>query len=172
MTGSPSGDRLLSLRPVTLGDVALYERMRCDPAMMAELGGPLPPEGIPGKVARDVADVETHGAWIFIVEVDGTPVGHVCIWDHDEDGERINEIGWMVLPEFQGRGLGRDAARAILDKARREHRFDVVHAFPGATNAPSNAICRALGFERLEDKDIEFQGRPLRANHWRIDLGT
>ncbi|MEO8475846.1 MAG: GNAT family N-acetyltransferase [Actinomycetota bacterium] len=123
-----------------------YERMRCDPAMMAELGGPLPSQGIPGKVARDVGDAESDRAWIVIVEADGTPVGHVCIWDHDEDGEHINEIGWMVLPEFQGQGLGRDAALAILDKARRERRWGVVHTFPGATNAPSNAICRALGF--------------------------
>jgi len=27
--------------------------MRCDPVMMAELGGPLPREGIAAKVARD-----------------------------------------------------------------------------------------------------------------------
>ena len=40
--------------------------------------------------------------------------------DHDEHGEVINEIGWMVLPEFQGRGLGRSATDAILDKARHD----------------------------------------------------
>ena len=34
------------LRNVELGDVDAYVRMRCDPAMMTELGGPLPREGI------------------------------------------------------------------------------------------------------------------------------
>ena len=43
------------LRDVELGDVSAYVRMRCDPVMMAELGGPLPREGIEEKVARDVA---------------------------------------------------------------------------------------------------------------------
>jgi len=160
----------MQLRPVTLDDVALYERMRCDPAMTAELGGPVPREGIPAKVARDVADVEA-GAWIFIAEEDDRAVGHVCIWDHDEDGEVITEIGWMVLPEFQGRGLGREATRAILERARTEDRWDVVHAFPAVTNAPSNGICRSLGFELVEERTVlGFNDRPLRTNHWRLDL--
>lgn len=161
---------MVQLRPVRLDDLALYERLRCDPEMMAELGGPLPRESIPAKIASDVADVETHGAWIFIAEEDGQAVGHVCIWDHDLDGEVINEIGWMVLPEHQGRGLGREAARAILEKARAEGRWDVVDAFPGVTNAPSNGICRTLGFALVGERDIEFQGRTLRSNHWRLDL--
>jgi RimJ/RimL family protein N-acetyltransferase len=161
---------MMQLRPVTLDDVALYERLRCDPEMMAELGGTLPREGIPAKVASDAADMEADRAWIFVAEDDDRAVGHVCIWDHDEEGEVINEIGWMVLPEFQGRGLGREATRAILEKARTEGRWDVVHAFPGVTNAPSNGICRTLGFELVEERDIEFQGRTLRTNHWRIDL--
>ena len=42
------------LRNVELGDVDAYVRMRCDPVMMTELGGPLPREGIEDKVARDV----------------------------------------------------------------------------------------------------------------------
>jgi hypothetical protein len=44
----------MRLRDVQPGDVSTYVRMRCDPVMMAELGGPLPREGIEEKVARDV----------------------------------------------------------------------------------------------------------------------
>ena len=36
----------MRLRDVELGDVCAYLRMRCDPVMMAGLGGPLPREGI------------------------------------------------------------------------------------------------------------------------------
>lgn len=35
--------------------------------------------------------------------------GTVTLWPHDADGERISEIGWMVLPEFQGRALRRSS---------------------------------------------------------------
>lgn len=43
------------LRDVELGDLPAYLRMRCDPVMMAELGGPLPADGMAEKVRRDVA---------------------------------------------------------------------------------------------------------------------
>ena len=39
----------MMLRNVELGDVEAYVRMRCDPVMMAELGGPLPRDGIEAK---------------------------------------------------------------------------------------------------------------------------
>ena len=36
----------------------------------------------------------------------------------------------------------------------------------GATNGPSNALCRKAGFEQLESLDVEYAGRPLHINHW------
>ena len=42
------------MRDVEPGDVDAYVRMRCDPVMMADLGGPLPRAGVEEKVARDV----------------------------------------------------------------------------------------------------------------------
>ncbi len=38
-------EQQVRLRDVELGDVSAYVRMRCDPVMMAELGGPLPRGG-------------------------------------------------------------------------------------------------------------------------------
>jgi hypothetical protein len=43
-----------------------------------------------------------------------------------------------------------------------------VHAFPGVTNAPSNGICRSLGFRFVEEREVIFAGLALRANHWII----
>ena len=45
-------------RDVEPGDVDAYLRMRCDPAMMAELGGPVRYESIAAKVETDS---ERHG---------------------------------------------------------------------------------------------------------------
>ena len=78
----------------------------------------------------------------------------------------------MVLPEFQGRGLGKAAVRALLERARDEDPWGVVHAFPGVTNAPSNGICRTLGFTLIGEVEVAFSDRLLRTNHWRIDPRT
>jgi hypothetical protein len=44
-----------------------------------------------------------------------------------------------------------------------------VHAFPATTNAPSNGICRSLGFTLHGERDTEFADRVLRTNHWTFD---
>lgn len=162
----------MHLRDVELGDVDAYVRMRCDPAMMAELGGPRPREGIEEKVRRDVQDVASGASWIkMIIHGEGTPdsvAGTVTLWSHDVDGESFSEIGWMVLPEFQGRGLGKLAVRMVLEMAREEDRWGLVHAFPAVTNAPSNGICRSLGFRFVDEREVIFAGQALRTNHWTI----
>ncbi|HEV7208002.1 MAG TPA: GNAT family N-acetyltransferase [Mycobacteriales bacterium] len=165
---------MVRLRDVQLGDVETYVRMRCDPVMMAELGGPLPRAGIEDKVRRDVESTASGETWIEMIlpsQADLSLVaGSVVLWSHEHDGVQISEIGWMVLPEFQGRGLGTAAVRALLARAGAEDRWGPSHAFPGVHNAPSNGICRTLGFTLLgAEQVIAFGDRPLPANHWRLD---
>ncbi|MEU5593999.1 GNAT family N-acetyltransferase [Streptomyces sp. NPDC020298] len=163
------------LRDVTPDDVDAYVRMRCDPVMMRDLGGPLPREGMKDKVRRDAEAAMADTSWIKMIVADpGAPetvAGHVCIWSHDagESGEGpMSEIGWMVLPEFQGRGFGKLATRALLERARDEDRWGDIHAFPATGNGPSNGICRSLGFRLLGETEVDFADRVIRSNHWVI----
>ncbi|MFD8477814.1 GNAT family N-acetyltransferase [Kitasatospora sp. NPDC059673] len=163
----------MRLRNVGLGDVGAYLRMRCDPAMTAELGGPLPAEGMAEKVRLDVERTAADDWWVRMIVPDGAGpevvAGTVTLWPHEEDGASISEIGWMVLPEFQRRGLAKRAVREVLEAAGADGRWGPVHAFPGAANGASNALCRSLGFELLEEREVVFAGRVLRTNHWVIE---
>jgi Acetyltransferase (GNAT) domain len=111
--------RLRDVEPV---DVGAYVRMRCDPVMMAELGGPVPREGVAAKVARDVEQAAADAAWIKMIipdeSVPGVVAGSVTLWSHEDAGTAMSEIGWMVLPEFQGRGIATTAVRMLLALAR------------------------------------------------------
>jgi RimJ/RimL family protein N-acetyltransferase len=160
-----------SLRDVELTDVDAYVRMRCDPVMMAELGGPRPAEEIPAKVAADVAHVQAGAGWILMIIPEGTDdvAGSVVLWTNSDHGEPYSEIGWMVLPERQGQGLAKAAVREVLDRARRDGRWGPIHAYPGVTNGPSNGICRSLGFTLLGQEVIDFADTEFAANHWMID---
>jgi RimJ/RimL family protein N-acetyltransferase len=56
-----------------------------------------------------------------------------------------------------------------IARAERLHRF--VHAYPMTVNAPSNSICRKLGFEFVEETDFPARGGGfVRCNDWRFDL--
>lgn len=82
------------------------------------------------------------------------------------EGEPISAIGWMVLPEHHGRGIGKQAVRILLTAAHADGRWGPIHAFPGVTNAASNGICRALGFRLIGLRDVTFADRLLSTNHW------
>lgn len=87
----------MRLRDVEPDDVAAYVRMRCDPVMMAELGGPVHPEGMAAKVARDVEQAAADAAWIKMIIPDesapGVVAGPVALWSH-EDSIRVAAVQW------------------------------------------------------------------------------
>ena len=64
-----------------------------------------------------------------------------------------------------------EATQQAIDSARDERKHRYLHAFPSVENAPSNAICRKLGFTLLGEHEVEFPpGHWMRANDWRLDL--
>ena len=157
---------------MTVDDLELRVRLETDPSVMAELGGPRPKADIAHAHSAALALAAAGESWPLKVTLDGStsPAGWVTIFASSRDGEPIYEMGWMVLPEFQGRGIASEAVGTMLERARTERRFGVIHAFPGVTNAASNRVCAKNGFTNLGECDVEFAGLTLRCNHWRIDL--
>jgi len=156
----------MNLRPLSRADLSLYQRIYTDPQMWTELGG-VPELDLPTKLERDVASMEADRHWVLvIVTEEGTAAGTVSLWSHDWNGETIEEIGWMVLPEHQRRGLASVAVAEVLRRADETARWRVLHAFPATTNAPSNALCRRHGFLLRDPIDYSYRERTLRVNHW------
>jgi RimJ/RimL family protein N-acetyltransferase len=162
----------MRLEAMTAEDVELRIREETDPQMMSELGGPRPIEDIRRAHARSLVLAAEGTCWPLKVIPDGSSVaaGGVAIFPSDHDGEDIFEIGWMILPEFQNRGLATQAVQMALEQARTERKFGQIHAFPAVTNGSSNRICEKNGFTKLGECEVEFSGRTLHCNHWRIDL--
>lgn len=88
-------------------DVKLRVRQETDPQMMAELGGPRPREAIERAHAKSLALAAEGRCWPLKIIPDGasSPAGGVDVFESSHDDEAIYEIGWMILPEFQNRGL-------------------------------------------------------------------
>jgi RimJ/RimL family protein N-acetyltransferase len=162
----------MKLEMMTAEDVELRVRQQTDPQLMAELGGPRPREAIERAHAKSLALAAEGRCWPLKVVLDGatSPAGVVDVFESSHEDETFYEIGWMILPEFQNRGIASQAVREVLEKARGVRKFGQIHAFPAVTNGPSNKICEKNGFTNLGECEVEFASRSLHCNHWRIDL--
>jgi RimJ/RimL family protein N-acetyltransferase len=163
------GRAAVRIEPWGAGDLALLEGLLGDPRMMEHLGGPETPE----KIAERQARYEQPGSRQFkaVDDATGEGVGWVGYWEREWQGEQIYEIGWSVLPTAQGRGVAGSATEQVLAAARSERSLRFVHAYPAVDNAPSNAICRKLGFTLLGAHEFEYPpGSFMRCNDWRFDL--
>ena len=156
------------IEPWGTEDLPLLMKLN-EPEMTEHVGGPETPEKIVERQSR--YEKEDSRQYKIVVEDGGEGVGWVGYWERTWHDQPVLEIGWAVLPGFQGRGIASSATGQLLDTAREEQQLRFVHAFPKIDNGPSNAICRKLGFTLLEEIDFPArQGGFVRCNDWRFDL--
>jgi RimJ/RimL family protein N-acetyltransferase len=159
----------IRLEPWSGGDLALLQQCLGDPAMMGHLGGPESPE----KIAERQTRYEQPDSLQFKIvdEATGEGVGWVGYWERDWRGEGVYEIGWSVIPAFQGRGIASSATLQAIAIARSQRTRRFLHAYPAVGNAASNAVCRKAGFTLLGQSEFEYPpGNRMQCNDWRLEL--
>ena len=163
----------MRLIPITAEDEDLTVRLECDPELMLHIGGPRPEADVRATHKRRLDLMEKGTARMFKIVADDSDevFGTIGIWKIDWKGQQAYEMGWLVLPEHQGKGIATEAARLIILQARSDPEVRYIHAFPNVTNAASNAIARKIGMSNQGEFDNEGFAGVLRCNDWRIDLG-
>ncbi|MFJ9691782.1 GNAT family N-acetyltransferase [Kitasatospora sp. NPDC101183] len=163
----------ITIEPWTDADLALLRRVNT-PAMKVHVGGPESEKQLLVRHARYLDFVPSGlGCMYRIVLPGGEAVGTVGYGTRTWLGGTVHEMGWNVLPEYQGRGIAVAATRAAVDAARREAAHRYLHAFPSVDNPASNAVCAKAGFTLVGETDFEFPpGRFMRSHDWRVDLSS
>jgi RimJ/RimL family protein N-acetyltransferase len=161
------------LHPWSEEDLPLILELMSDPNVMAHLGGTETTEQIERRNKRYAHLSEDGIDQMFkvVLASNAEPVGKIGYWKKNWRDQLVYEMGWMVLPAFQGRGLATKAGEAVVKILRKEKRFPYIHAFPSVANPASNAICRKLGFSLLEECQFEYPpGHTMLVNDWQLDL--
>ncbi len=164
---------MIALRPWSNDDLPVLEKTVGNPVMARHLGSIEDPGQIAARHERYLDTSQKGGMFTIALGPDSIIVGSIGFWERTWQGERIYEAGWMVLPEYAGRGIATKAALAIVHRARvsSEHRF--LHAFSSVCNVASNIVCERAGFANLGKCKFEYpKGHFMQCNDWRIDLGT
>lgn len=60
-----------------------------------------------------------------------------------------NEIGWRLLPEFWGKGLATEGAKACLDYGRSVLGMEEIYSFTAKINLPSERVMQKIGMTKI-----------------------
>lgn len=159
------------LEPWTDADVDIELRGNT-PEMTEFLGGPEPEQAVRARHRRALELSVSGTGQMFRIALPGVPgAGSVGYWEREWRGGTVYEMGWLVLPACQGRGVASAATRLAAVHAATHGRHQYAHAYPKVGHAASNAVCRKVGFELLGEIDFEYpKGTPIRSCDWRLDL--
>jgi RimJ/RimL family protein N-acetyltransferase len=173
MTGKMNAEKV-QIKSWAEDDLTLLRLINA-PDMMEHLGGPESEEQILARHKRYLAiGGKGTGRMFSIVLLPGLEsVGSIGYWDSVWQDEAIYEMGWSVLPLFQGRGLATAAVVEAIGMISKEQKFRSVHAFPSIDNPASNAVCRKLSFSLIRECEFEYPpGIMMNCNDWRLELAV
>jgi RimJ/RimL family protein N-acetyltransferase len=133
---------MIQLRNATNDDIDFYLAVRNDPKVY------------PGfYTQREPIPWQTHRVWWFsrnqdwrkyIIELDGKPIGILNIGQMDY---WEFEIGIAILPDFWGKGYGKEAVRLAIEYGSKTHKYCRTTILD--TNKQSIALFTSLGFKRM-----------------------
>jgi RimJ/RimL family protein N-acetyltransferase len=162
----------VELRIYAEPDRKLTLAIESDPEVVRHLGGVVDAGQAAEVHERRMASVAAGDLFYTIIpDGESEPVGLVAIWRAEWESQPIHELGGMLVPDYHARGIMIRAVTALIPLAV-DARVRLLHSFPGVENRPSNAVLERLGFHRLEDCDLDYEGRPIRCAHWLRDLSA
>lgn len=148
----------LTLGAITSADIADYNRLCLDDERNKYWGYdyradcPDPDEKYFLRVTEE--DFFTRTAVNFAVRAGEKFAGEVVVYDFDYHGGA--QIGVRILPEFDGRGYGKEAVAAVIDRMLYDPGLSVVYAKCHRENVKSFRMLSAVMEKAGEDETFRF----------------
>jgi len=149
----------LILRKLELNDAAEIMKLRSDERVNQYLDRPKSiniDEAIEfiNKITNNIKNEESY-YWVICLRNDYKLAGTMCLWNIDKDNSRI-EVGYELLPDFQGKGLAHEALSKIIDYGFDVLQFKTMVAYPHRDNERSINLLVKNNFRRDTALEDEF----------------
>lgn len=147
-------DRLL-LRSFQAVDQQAVFALRSDPTVAKYLDRPLMQQEAAALeyIKKMIKGVRDNQWIIWVISLkDGPLIGSICLWNiHLEEAEA--EVGYELLPSFQGHGFMQAALKVVLDYGFQQMHLQQICAISDARNRSSLQLLEKYGF--VQDKQGE-----------------
>jgi RimJ/RimL family protein N-acetyltransferase len=129
-------------------DLSLARELWGNNQVTSLIGGPFTVEEVEQRLNREIASMRAYNVqyWpVFLLETD-QHAGCAGLRPYRLD-ERVYELGFHFRPEHWGRGLAREAGRAVIAFAFDQLGASALFAGHHPANAASSRVLRKLGFQ-------------------------
>jgi len=156
----------LSLRRITPQDLELLLRLHGDPRVMRYAGGVLDRAStetlLSERILRYYGENPGLGIWATIERATGACVG-LHLLNHIR-GESFIQVGYLLFPEYWGRGYATEMAVRVLQYGYAELGLPKIVAVTDLENADSQRVLRKAGMHRSGERTLAhpaYGGKPL-----------
>ncbi|MFZ1705894.1 MAG: GNAT family N-acetyltransferase [Saprospiraceae bacterium] len=152
----------LILRQLLDTDVQEIFLLRSDPVINKYLDRP-PCKSL-DDASKFIDKIKNNGTlyWAISLKEHEKLIGTICLFDISEELKK-GEIGYELLPEFQGKGIMNEATKKIMEYALHPLGLTTINAFTHKDNKPSISLLIKLKFENqhargeINDDMVLFQ---------------
>lgn len=141
----------LSLRAIEHRDTDALFRLRSDPETMRYIGKPLMAERAEAaawiEMSLDAQAKNETATWVICLKNSPDFIGYAGFWRMTLEHHRT-EIGYMLLPEFWGKGYASEAIGAVVECGFQHFDFHSVEAHTDPLNTASERALEKNGFVR------------------------
>ncbi len=88
--------------------------------------------------------------WAISLKENRKLIGTICLFDISEELQKC-EIGYELLPEYQGRGIMEETAKGILEYAHQTLKLKTIDAYSHKNNKGSTKLLNKLKFKKMYD---------------------
>ena len=134
----------LTIRKMAPQDLEPLHILLSDPEVMKHLEPPFTREQTAAFLQAGLSDEPP----VFTVEANGTFIGYVIYHPYDEG---TMGLGWVLLPEYWGKGYASALTRQMTEMAAREGKKPVIECDPGQET--TRHIALKAGFIPAEKRD-------------------
>jgi [ribosomal protein S5]-alanine N-acetyltransferase len=91
--------------------------------------------------------------WVFEESKQKQTMGIVSFIKRAE--QEFHDIGFAILPEYEGRGFAHEATQAVMEVIKKEGKHSAILGIALKSNLPSIRLLQKLGFQPLDEYEKE-----------------